>query len=120
MGSLQLCTPVGSVIMYKFLIASCLAGLPSVDTDSSPPAMAAVPILLSLLSMPLVRGVLRLILTMDTDTDTLVWDRDTVWDTTVMVLDTTAVDIDMDTDTDTTDKMEAFNCVCAIVISTLE
>merc|ERR1712243_192235 len=25
MGSLQLCTPVGSIIMHKFLIASCLA-----------------------------------------------------------------------------------------------
>merc|ERR1712098_746059 len=34
MGSLQLCTPVGSIIMHKFLIASCLA----VATLASPEA----------------------------------------------------------------------------------
>merc|ERR1712180_497195 len=34
MGSLQLCTPVGSIIMYKLLIASCLA----VATLASPEA----------------------------------------------------------------------------------
>merc|ERR1711942_661906 len=34
MGSLQLCTPVGSIIIHKFLIASCLA----VATLASPEA----------------------------------------------------------------------------------
>merc|ERR1711962_591847 len=71
---------------------------------------------------PRLRLMLRLILT--TDTDTPVWDTmdmvwDTmvmVWDTTAMVLDTMVMDTDMDTDSDTTDKMEAFNCACAIVI----
>merc|ERR1712002_299450 len=37
MGSLQLCTPVGSIIMHKFLIASCLAvatlATPEADTS---------------------------------------------------------------------------------------
>merc|ERR1712126_650932 len=72
------------------------------------------------------RLMLRLILT--TDTDTPVWDTmdmgwDTmvmVWDTTAMVLDTMVMDTDMDTDSDTTDKMEAFNCACAIAIRTSE
>merc|ERR1712126_407435 len=72
------------------------------------------------------RLMLRLILTTDTDTpiwDTMgmVWDiMIMVWDTTVMVLDTMVMDTDMDTDSDTTDKMEAFNCACAIVIRTSE
>merc|ERR1711881_324604 len=36
MGSLQLCTPVGSIIMHKFLIASCLAvaTLASAEADA--------------------------------------------------------------------------------------
>merc|ERR1712179_316685 len=38
MGSLQLCTPVGSIIMHKFLIASCLAvaalAAPEADADA--------------------------------------------------------------------------------------
>merc|ERR1711862_578625 len=36
MGSLQLCTPVGSIIMHKFLIASCLAvaTLTSAEADA--------------------------------------------------------------------------------------
>merc|ERR1711890_72648 len=110
-------------------------GLPSVDTEWSPPAMDAVPILLSLCSIPVVtpsnmspdctrgrlRLNLRLILTTDTDTysDTdTVWDTDIVWDTTVTAVDTTAMDTD--TDSATMYKMEALNSACAIVISTLQ
>merc|ERR1712080_532465 len=65
---LQLCTPVGSVLRHVQTTDCLLPGLPSVDTEWSPPAMDAVPILLSLLSIPLVRGVRRLSLTTDTDT----------------------------------------------------
>merc|ERR1712080_610264 len=127
---LQLCTPVGSVLRHVQTTDCLLPGLPSVDTEWSPPAMDAVPILLSLLSIPLVRGGrrlnLRLILTtdMDTDSDTdtvwdkdIVWDTDTVWDTPMA--DTMARDTVMDMDTATMDKMEALNSACAIVISTL-
>merc|ERR1711955_77412 len=45
---LQLCTPVGSVIMYKFLIASCLA----VATLASPEADAEA----SVAAWPSIRG----------------------------------------------------------------
>merc|ERR1712080_688554 len=68
---LQLCTPVGSVLRHVQTTDCLLPGLPSVDTEWSPPAMDAVPILLSLLSIPLVRGVRRLSLTTDTDTSVL-------------------------------------------------
>merc|ERR1712112_265571 len=43
---LQLCTPVGSVIMYKFLIASCLAvaslASPEADAEAGVPAWPSI------------------------------------------------------------------------------
>merc|ERR1712098_246633 len=36
MGSLQLCTPVGSIIMHKFLIASCLAVATLASSEADP------------------------------------------------------------------------------------
>merc|ERR1712080_253133 len=45
MGSLQLCTPVGSIIMHKFLVASCLAvaalAAPEADADAYYGSLAA-------------------------------------------------------------------------------